>query len=86
MYTLEQNLQQTIADKLQLIGEHYLGAYASDPNLDNFSLLPGHAGCLLVQGIFLQRTGDVQYREALLQTEKFLLHKINTSDPLSISR
>jgi lantibiotic modifying enzyme len=83
MHTLEKNLQQTISDKLQLIGDHYLGAYASEPHLDNFSLLPGHAGCMLVQGIFLQRTGDVRYREALLQTEKFLLHKINASDPLS---
>lgn len=82
MYTIEKTLSQAINRKLQLIGDHFTGMHTGEPYLNNFSLIPGRAGCMLVQGMFLQHTGDTRYRESLLQTEALLVNKINITDPL----
>lgn len=79
----EKQLQEQIAAKLRLMGDHYTDAYTNEQFLDNFSLLPGRAGCLLLQGIFLQLSGDTRYREAMLKAEAFMMDKINTASRLS---
>lgn len=83
MNSTEKDLREQIAIKLQLIGDHYIDDYTTEQFMDNFSLLPGRGGCLLLQGILLKLTGDERYREALLKTEGFLISKINATDPLS---
>lgn len=83
MNQTEKYLQEQIAAKLRLMGDHYAGDYTNEQFLNNFSLLPGRGGCLLLQGIFLKLSGDARYREALLKAEAFMIDKINTSDRLS---
>jgi len=83
MNQTEKYLQEQIAAKLRLMGDHYTRDYAKEQFLDNFSLLPGRGGCLLLQGIFLQLSGDERYREAMQQAEAFMFNKISTSDRLS---
>lgn len=83
MNQTEKYLQEQIAAKLRLMGDHYAGDYTNEQFLNNFSLLPGRGGCLLLQGIFLKLSGDARYGEALLKAEAFMIDKINTSDRLS---
>lgn len=83
MNQTEKYLQEQIASKLRLMGDHYAGDYTNEQFLNNFSLLPGRGGCLLLLGIFLKLSGNARYREALLKTEAFMIDKISTSDRLS---
>ncbi len=83
MNQTEKYLREQIATKLRLMGDHYTNDYANEQFLDNFSLLPGRGGCLLLQGIFLQLSGDMRYREAMLKAEAFMMDKINAANRLS---
>lgn len=83
MNQTEKYLQEQIAAKLRLMGDHYAGDYTNEQFLDNFSLLPGRGGCLLLQGIFLKLSGDERYRAASLKAEAFMIGKINASERLS---